>query len=286
MPKKKLDELSSLEKTNLLKLLKKRNAKHNYVARETIPCTERTEHIPLSYAQQRLWFLAQSEKIGTAYHIQRAFRLRGQLDLNAFRCALDSIVKRHESLRTTFKIDGKEATQKIAPAENAHFYLTEDMVKNTEELEQLLYEEAKRAFDLEQGPLIRGLLIKEDENIHVFLIVMHHIVSDGWSMAIFIRELNNLYASYANGKENCLEPIKIQYADYAVWQRKWIAGKRLDQQAKYWQKELSSAPTFISLPTDYLRPAKKNYTGSVVEFSLSEKLSRDLKKLSTQHDTT
>ncbi|MGA3948830.1 amino acid adenylation domain-containing protein [Ralstonia nicotianae] len=254
-----------------------------------ITVADRGEPLPLSFAQQRLWFLAQMEGGSEAYHIPVGLRLKGELDAPALRRALDRIVARHEALRTRFEVQEGQAVQFIVPADAG---LTLEWVDlSTEEASEhqlgLLAEaEARAAFDLEQGPLIRGRLVKLGEQEHVLLITMHHIVSDGWSQGVLARELGALYEAYRSGGEDPLPALPIQYADYAVWQRRWLEGAELQRQGTYWEQALAGAPTLLSLPTDRARPAQQDYAGGSVEVIFDETLSAGLRKLSQRHGTT
>jgi amino acid adenylation domain-containing protein len=245
----------------------------------------------LSFAQQRLWFLAQmGEGISTAYHIPAGLRLSGALDQEALRRALDRMVTRHEALRTSFPVIDGTAVQRIAPEEGSHFYLREHDLSghadSTIELERLAREEAATPFNLEKGPLIRGRLILEGEQEHVLLVTMHHIVSDGWSMGVWMRELSALYEAYRCGKADPLPPLEIQYADYAAWQRHWVSGDVLRQQAEYWKTTLAGAPALLELPTDYRRPAEQDYAGAYIAYGLDAELTQSLKALSHRHGVT
>ncbi|OPK55965.1 non-ribosomal peptide synthetase, partial [Ralstonia solanacearum] len=254
-----------------------------------ITAADRSEALPLSFAQQRLWFLAQMEGGSEAYHIPVGLRLTGELDEGALRRSLDRIVARHEALRTRFETQDGRAVQRVVPADVG---LPLDWVDlSTEEaaeskLSVLAEAEARTPFDLEQGPLIRGRLVKLGEQEHVLLITMHHIVSDGWSQGVLARELGTLYEAYRAGGEDPLPALPIQYADYAVWQRRWLEGEALQRQGTYWEQALAGAPTLLSLPTDRARPAQQDYAGGSVEVVFDETLSADLKKLSQRHGTT
>ncbi|MGD7321660.1 amino acid adenylation domain-containing protein [Ralstonia pseudosolanacearum] len=254
-----------------------------------ITVADRSGPLPLSFAQQRLWFLAQMEGGSEAYHIPVGLRLKGELDEDALRRSLDRIVARHEALRTRFEVQEGQAVQFIVPADAG---LTLEWVDlSTEEASEhqlgLLAEaEARAAFDLEQGPLIRGRLVKLGEQEHVLLITMHHIVSDGWSQGVLARELGALYEAYRSGGEDPLPALPIQYADYAVWQRRWLEGGELQRQGTYWEQALAGAPTLLSLPTDRARPAQQDYAGGSVEVIFDETLSAGLRKLSQRHGTT
>ncbi|MFV0920461.1 amino acid adenylation domain-containing protein, partial [Ralstonia nicotianae] len=254
-----------------------------------ITVADRSGPLPLSFAQQRLWFLAQMEGGSEAYHIPVGLRLKGELDEEALRRSLDRIVARHEALRTRFEVQEGEAVQRMAPADVG---LTLDWVDLSAEAvpeHQLGLQaeaEARAPFDLEQGPLIRGRLVKLGEQEHVLLITMHHIVSDGWSQGVLARELGSLYEAYRSGGEDPLPALPIQYADYAVWQRRWLDGAELQRQGAYWEQALAGAPTLLSLPTDRARPAQQDYAGGSVEVVFDETLSADLKRLSQRHGTT
>ena len=247
------------------------------------------EHLPLSFAQQRLWFLAQMGA-SEAYHIFNSWRLKGQLDGGALRRALDRIVARHEALRTTFIAIEGEPVQRIAAAQESQFHLVEyDLVGMPDaqiKLKHMVREAAVTGYDLEAGPLIRGRLIRLGEDEHALLITMHHIVSDGWSMGVFIRELSMLYGAFVRGEEDPLPELSVQYADYAVWQRKWMEGEILRKQAEYWERRLAGAASLLELPTDHPRPAEQEYEGGWVRVALDEELSRRLKELSRRHGTT
>ena len=246
---------------------------------------DRSERLELSYAQQRLWFLAQLEGASQAYHIAGGLRLRGALDREALRRALDRIVMRHEALRTTFRqVDGHPA-QVIGPADGG-FQLREHDLRGEadagRELERLAEQEAREAFDLERGPLIRGRLAQLGEEEHALLVTMHHIVSDGWSMGILIDELSELYRAYRAGEEARLAELAIQYADYAAWQRQWLKGEEYATQLAYWKRRLVGAEDILELPTDKPRPAVQTYRGATQELVLSESLSESVKKLSQE----
>jgi hypothetical protein len=251
---------------------------------------ERSAKLMLSYAQQRLWFLAQVEGVSKAYHIPFNLRLKGQLDHVALRQALDRIVARHEVLRTTLVSADGEAVQRIAPEQDSGFHLLEQDLWQHEdaegELERLVAEEANTSFDFEQGPLIRGRLIRLGEDEHALLITMHHIVSDGWSMGVLLNEISVLYGAFLRGEADPLPELRVQYADYAVWQRKWLEGEILQGQAEYWRKTLAGAPALLELPTDHARPVEKDYAGGFVWTVLDEELVGGLRELNRRHGTT
>jgi amino acid adenylation domain-containing protein len=255
-----------------------------------IPRAPRGERIPLSLAQQRLWFLAQMEGVSQAYHIQIGWCLKGEMNRAGLRRALDRMVARHEVLRTTFAFVDGEPVQQIAPAEESRFHLTEhDLRHHTdagEELKRVAAEESGTAFNLQAGPLIRGRLIRLADEENALLITMHHIVSDGWSMGVFTNELSTSYGAFVRGEADPLPELKIQYADYAIWQRKWLEGEVLGKQAEYWKRALAGAPEVLQLPTDHVRPEQQSYSGAAARLVLDEELTAGLRGLSRKHRTT
>jgi amino acid adenylation domain-containing protein len=251
---------------------------------------ERSGNVPLSFAQQRLWFLEQLGGTGAAYHIPMRLRLRGDLDGDALRGALDRIVARHEALRTTFPAVDGEPVQRIAPVEESAFRLVEHDLRVSADAEnalrRLMADEASAPFDLAQGPLFRGRLIRMATDDHVLLLTMHHIVSDGWSMGVLHRELGALYAAFARGDADPLPPLPVQYADYAVWHRRWVEGEVLRRQADYWRQTLAGAPELLELPADQPRPARQDFAGASLSIELDEALTAALKTLGQRHGAT
>ncbi|MFL5540686.1 MAG: amino acid adenylation domain-containing protein, partial [Longimicrobiaceae bacterium] len=271
----------------LLKLARASRLQRSPVTAPIEP-VDRGGRLPLSFAQQRLWFLEQLGGLGDTYHIPTQLRLRGGLDRVALRRALDAMLARHEALRTTFvEVEG-EPVQRIA--EESRFHLLEhDLGEHPDaaaELRRLAAEEVGAPFDLEQGPLIRGRLVRLPEDHHVLLVTMHHIVSDGWSMGVFTRELGALYGAFRRGEPDPLPPLPVQYADYAAWQRKWVAGKVLQQQAQYWKETLAGAPGLLELPADHPRPDRQSHAGAFLTLELDEALTAGLKSLGLRHGTT
>ncbi|HYW06774.1 MAG TPA: amino acid adenylation domain-containing protein, partial [Longimicrobium sp.] len=246
--------------------------------------------VPLSFAQQRLWFLEQLGGMGATYHIPSRLRLTGALDRAALERALARIVARHEALRTTFgHVDGSPV-QRITAGGGDSFALAEhDFTAEADadrRLDELMMAEARAPFDLERGPLVRGRLVSMAADDHVLLLTMHHIVSDGWSMGVLVRELSTLYGAFTRGEADPLAPLPVQYADYAVWQREWIGGAVLESQAAYWRSTLAGAPELLALPSDHPRPARADHVGATVRLGLTEELTYGLKALGRRHGTT
>ncbi|CAC5344912.1 putative Acetate--CoA ligase [Planktothrix rubescens CCAP 1459/22] len=247
--------------------------------------------IPLSYAQQRLWFLDQFQPNSALYNIPLALRLEGNLNQVALEQALQTIIERHEALRTNFlTIEGKP-TQIIQTETNWTISIVHPLQpprKSEREItcQQLINTQAIQPFDLATEPLIRVTLLTLSQTEQVLLVCMHHVVSDGWSMGVFVQELAVLYNAYTQGKLSPLAPLPIQYADFALWQRQWLQEDVLETQLAYWQKQLAGATTFLPLPTDKPRPAVQTFVGAHQEFILSPELSQKLTKLSQEQGVT
>jgi amino acid adenylation domain-containing protein len=279
--------LSTAELERILQLARAASPERGAPRPDAIPRAGREGPIPLSFAQQRLWFLEQLGGLGSTYHVPMRLRLRGALDRAALGRALDRIVARHESLRTTFaQVDGVPE-QRIAPAD-AGFHLVEHELAGREdaEVERVMADEAEAPFDLERGPLFRGRLVRLADDDHVLLLTLHHVVSDGWSGGVLTRELGALYEAFRRGDPDPLPALEIQYADFAVWQRRWVEGDVLREQADYWTRTLGDAPELLELPTDRPRPAQRDHAGAVLELELDAELTAGLRALSRRHGTT
>src|SRR5689334_3860313 len=282
-----LEGLDLAEVEKLRSLAKARGLKSRTGTR--IISTSRDARLMLSFAQERLWFLSQLGEVGGTYHIPLGLALRGVLDAAAWRRSLDALVARHEALRSVFGSELGEARVELLPSTSGFALREHDLSNATDaarDLRALSEEEAHAPFDLARGPLIRGRLIRLGAEEHVFLLTQHHIVSDGWSMGVLMRELGALYRAFASGAENPLPTLEIQYPDYAEWQRQWLSGERLTTQAAYWRKALAEAPSSLELPTDRPRPAEQSFDGAALEVVLDADLTRGLKQLSQAHGTT
>ena len=213
----------------------------------------REEDLPLSFAQQRLWFLDQLEPGSHAYNMPGAVRISGSLDQAALEKSLDEIVRRHETLRTTFPLRGGEPVQVVAAPAPLNLPVTDlrelPLGEREAQLDEILTREAHEPFDLARGPLLRVKLVRQADDEHVLLVTMHHIVSDGWSLDLFLRELATLYQAYTEGAESPLPQLQIQYADFASWQRNWLKDEKLGSLLGYWVKQLEGAPPVLELPT-------------------------------------
>lgn len=259
---------------------------------EKLPLVPRTQKglAPLSFAQARLWFLDRLEPNSSLYNVPWAMRLRGLLVIEALTQALNTLLARHEVLRTTFdSVDGGPIQIISEPRSLALSVI--DLRNWTEadrELEALRLAKAdiNQPFDLIHGPLLRATLIRLAEEDHVMLLTMHHIVSDGWSTVVFGRELSQLYQAFSKGLSSPLADLPIQYADFAVWQRNWLQGKLLDEQLSYWKKQLENLPAVFNLRTDRPRPPVQSYRGTRQTAEFSKDLTQKLKALSRKEGVT
>ncbi|HVG08476.1 MAG TPA: amino acid adenylation domain-containing protein [Thermoanaerobaculia bacterium] len=244
---------------------------------------------PLSFSQQRLWLLDRLEPGSTAYNMPSPIRLRGALDRSALERALGEIVRRHESLRTTFAEREDEPVQVVLAPRSFHLPLA-DLSGVPEEVRavegrQLVIED-KRPFDLERGPLFRAALVRLAPEEHLLLLDMHHIVSDGWSFGIFYRELAAVYGAFAEGRPSPLPELPVQYADFSIWQREWLQGPVLEEQLSYWRERLAGVPPALEMPVDRLRPAVQAHRGSNVVLVLPPALTARLHELSLREGTS
>jgi amino acid adenylation domain-containing protein len=252
-----------------------------------IAAVDHNGNLPLSFAQQRLWFLDQLEPGSAFYNISRAVRLRGALNVAAMSRALDEIVNRHQSLRTLFGADG-DPLQRIAAPQTIPLPLIDltDVPEPETEAEKIAADEIRRPFDLSRDQLLRASLIRISADDHVLVLTMHHIAADGWSLAILFRELTALYDAFANEKPSPLSALPIQYADFAVWQRQWLHGEITEKLINYWKTQLAGAPLVLELPTDKPRPSAQSFRGAYERATLSPDLSSSLKQLSRSEGAT
>ncbi|HEX2223014.1 MAG TPA: condensation domain-containing protein, partial [Thermoanaerobaculia bacterium] len=237
--------------------------------------------LPLSFAQQRLWFLNRLDPDSPAYNISVALRLEGKLETAALEATLDEVVRRHEVLRTTFADDGREPVQVIHPPRPAGLRVADLSGLPGSDREavalRLALDDLRQPFDLDRGPLLRATLLRLGEQEHLLLFSMHHIVSDGWSMGVLVREVGSLYRACVLGQGAPLPELPVQYADYAVWQRNWLRGEVLAGQVAYWRERLAGAPPLLPLPTDRPRPAVQRFRGQRVSAWLPRELKAALR---------
>ncbi|HJS24453.1 MAG TPA: condensation domain-containing protein, partial [Pyrinomonadaceae bacterium] len=247
--------------------------------------------IPLSFAQQRLWFLDQLESNTSLYNRPAAYLLKGQLNVEALEYSINEVLHRHASLRTYFVTsdDGNPAQQILQPEP---FNLPQRDLRQLPEPEReievrrVITEEGQKPFQLARAPLLRCLLLRTAEEEHIFILIIHHIITDGWSMSVFLNELAVWYESYLEQRPASLPELTVQYADFAVWQRNWLRGEVFDRLLHYWQQQLKGAPSRLELPADKPRPAIQTYRGAKQFAALSPQLTQSLKELSSHEDAT
>ena len=258
--------------------------------RPVIRPVPRDVDLPLSFAQQRLWFLAQWEPNSAAYNMPVAVRLKGQLDIAALDRSLCEIVRRHEALRTTYQERTGQPFQKVAPHTTWTLPLREltgiSASDREQALSRVLTEEASQPFDLARDVLLRPCLIRMGDDDHMLLLTFHHIAADGWSLKVFFHELAALYHAFEAGRASPLRDLAFQYADYAVWQRKFLQGALLDEQLAYWKGHLADVPTIPLLPADHPRPAVQTFRGARQLETLSVELTQSLEQLSHREGVT
>jgi len=254
--------------------------------------------LPLSFAQQRLWFLDQFDPGNAIYNMPTAVGMTGTLDLDALTQAINEIVRRHDTLRTRIVTKEGKASQVIDPFAPFTLPITDlshlPSAEREQEARRLVEVEAQAPFDLAQGPLFRAKLIKlvegdagaDRQDDTILLFTLHHIISDGWSTRVLVRELSQLYRAISDNRPVSLPPLPIQYADFAYWQRQWLQGEVLESQLNYWREQLIGAPALLELPTDHPRPPVQTYRGADLFFTLPESLASSLRNLSQQEGVT
>jgi amino acid adenylation domain-containing protein len=281
-------ELSGKKRAILEALLRQQGIGEAKV--ERIPRRTESGPAPLSFAQQRIWFLDQLEPESPLYNIHIGVELSGLLNVSVLQRSIAEILRRHEALRTTFAVIDNRPVQIIN--QSAVFKLPVHDLQELDESQRRsrvsawAEESARQRFHLTTGPLLRADLLRFRETEHVLLLTIHHIISDGWSVGVFVRELAALYEAYAAGRPSPLQELPIQYADFAAWQRSWLQGERLEEQLSYWRAQLTGVPPLLELPTDRPRPPVQSYRGAHETLLISESLSRSLKELSRREGAT
>ncbi|HEU0079810.1 MAG TPA: condensation domain-containing protein, partial [Longimicrobiaceae bacterium] len=261
-------------------------------ASQRIPRREGGGPAPLSFAQQRLWFIHQLDPESPAYNMPARMRLRGALDVRALRRSLTELVRRHEAVRTTLvePAGGGEAMQLVHPAAPVPFPVVDVSGLPPEarvaEARRRVEEEASRPFDLVRGPLLRALLVRMDAEDWAMCFTMHHVVSDGWSMGVLTGEVSALYRAFSRGEDSPLPELEIQYADFAAWQRQWLTGEVLDRQLQYWREKLSGAPPLLELPVDHPRRTPLGVSEKGSPFALAPAATQALRDLARAEGAT
>ena len=280
-------------KAELISLLRQldgeKGSEHKY-SLEIIPQNRNTNFFPLSFSQKRLWFLDQLEPGNPAYNISVAIRLNGNLNVDALEESLTEIVRRHETLRTTFTLVNEQPMQVIyapfpVPMPMITLHASSKADQETK-LQEVIFENASYRFDLVTGPLLQVKLVKLNDIHHVFIFTIYHIISDGWSVFVFIRELQTLYQAFVDGQTSPLADLPVQYVDFAHWQDEWLQGNVLESQLGYWKKQLAAPLPVLELPVDYARPKTQTFNGAREMVALSESLSSALKELNRKEGCT
>ena len=288
IPLRRLFESATLAKlAQVIEAAKQTSSKLDY---PPIQQLGQTNDLPLSFTQQRLWFLNQLEPGNTAYNIFAAVRLQGLLKQDALEQSFRTILNRHEALRTCFKTVNGLPHAVVSPA-NLYRLPVVDLSQLSQidwenQIRQIAEAEAQIPFNLSIAPLWRLKLLRHSDREHVVLLTIHHIAADGWAMGVLVRELTELYNTFCHGRPAALAALPIQYSDFASWQRQWFQGETLNAQLAYWRQQLDTAPASLSLPTDRPRPVTQQFRGSVRVFQLSPELSRALKTLSQRQGAT
>ncbi|QAT84065.1 tyrocidine synthase [Corallococcus coralloides] len=279
---KRIANLSPEKRAELLKKMAAQKAVAGNSAQGLIPVQDRSRPLPLSFAQQRLWFIDQLQPGTSLFNVPMAVRLEGALDVAVLERALREVVRRHEVLRTTFREDASGPVQVVSPEPVLTLEHKDLTGSAPEEAWRLARDAAAQPFDLAKGPLLRALLLTSAPGEHLLVVVVHHIISDGWSMTLLVREVALLYGAFARGQAAPLPPLGIQYADFGVWQREWMQGPRLEKQLDYWKRQLAGVPSALELPTDFPRPANRDGRGARHDVLLPRELTDALKALAQQ----
>ncbi|HEX8128481.1 MAG TPA: amino acid adenylation domain-containing protein [Pyrinomonadaceae bacterium] len=286
------DQIAGLSPAQLALLQEKLKGLKQTAAKDTaIPRREMRETAPLSSAQRRAWFLDQLDSGNPAYNRPAVFRLKGTLDLKVLEDSLTEIVRRHEILRTRFSAAADAEPIQIILTGERFSVAVEDIADVPDNLRErrmleLIREDGQKSFGLEQGALLSAKVLRLAEDDHVLLVNMHHIVTDGWSIGIFIRELAACYEAYSAGAQPQLLELPVQYADFAVWQKEWLRGEEFEKQLAYWKRQLANAPESFELPTDRPRPAAQSYNGAVLRLEAGTELTAQLKQVSRKEGAT
>ncbi|MEP7338035.1 MAG: amino acid adenylation domain-containing protein [Acidobacteriota bacterium] len=250
----------------------------------------RNEAQPLSFAQERLWFLDRLDPDSALYNISAALRVSGRFDLGLLEQAFGEILRRHDALRTVFREAKDGPVQIVQPPQPIQIPVLElrncPAAERDERARQLAMAEFHQPFDLSEWPLLRVRVIRRDDEEHIILLVMHHIISDGWSMEVLVREIRTLYEAYSRNAASPLAELTTQYADYAVWQREYLKGDVLEEQLDYWTRQLEGRPALLELPTDKPRPAIQSHNGADESVFISEELTAEIKALCRRQETT
>ncbi|MEH2261606.1 non-ribosomal peptide synthetase [Nostoc sp.] len=274
------------QKTEIIAFLKEAQTATQSTSFPLTPVV-RDRELPLSFAQQRMWFLSQLDKESPFYNESCQLRIVGKLSVTALEQSIDEIIRRHEALRTTFVVREGIPFQEIS-AESFNLNITVVDLQGLPEasVQQIVTQEVRKPFNLGSVPLLRATLLRQKVESHLLILTMHHIITDGWSMGIFFKELEVLYDAFTKGQPNPLPELTIQYADFALWQRKWLTEEVQEKQLEYWKQQLAGAPPLLELPTDYPRLPIQTFSGATKRFKLEEHLTSQLVTLSQKSGVT
>ncbi len=282
--------LSREERASLVMQLKRKSQRAEKTAEQAIPHQENRTDAPLSFAQQRLWFLHQLDPDSPAYHVPLYYWLTGRLDQAALERSLNEIIRRHEVLRTVYSDGRRQPVQIVLPPSIVSLPLTDlsplSENESEAEIQRLIDAESAQPFNLEHGPPLRAMLLKVSEEKHGLFLVMHHIVTDGWSIEIFVSELLALYEAFSANEPSPLSELPLQYADFAAWQQELLTENKLAIQLAYWKKKLSGALPVLELPTDHPRPLRTSYAGADEFLDVTQHLTERLNELSNREGAT
>ncbi len=281
-----IEDLSPQQRDVLALLLARKKRDGSLIA----PVSRTSNTFPLSFAQERLWFLSQLQQDSAVYNVSGGVRMKGPLSVSALERALNEVVHRHESLRTTIRETESGPVQLITNPQV--FQLPKFDLRNVPESQRepeaqlLLANEAGKPFYVEGGPLFRATLLLLSGEEHILLLTIHHIISDGWSIGILMRELIELYEAFADNRPSMLPDLPVQYVDFAVWHREWLQGEVLDKSVSYWKEKLAGVPSLLELPTDRPRPPSQSFSGTRYPIAISQELTESLKDLAEQQNAT
>ncbi|MBD2498497.1 non-ribosomal peptide synthetase [Nostoc sp. FACHB-280] len=273
------------QKTEIIAFLKEAQTATQLTSLSLVPVS-RDKDLPLSFAQQRMWFLSQLDEESTFYNESFQLRIVGKISVTTLEQSINEIIRRHEALRTNFPTIEGVPFQVIRPNLTISIPVIDVQEFTETAVQQIITQEISQSFDLGTDPLVRAILLQQAPESHLLILTMHHIIMDGWSMGVFLKELQALYSAFTQGKPNLLPELTIQYADFALWQREWLTQEIQDKQLEYWKQHLAGAPPLLELPTDYPRPPVQTFAGATTEFHIDAHLTSQLVTLSQQSGVT
>jgi amino acid adenylation domain-containing protein len=272
-------------KAEIIAFVKEAKTPQQFTSEPILP-VKRDSDLPLSFPQQRMWFLYQLDSQTPFYNENLQLRIIGALNVSALEQSLNEIIRRHEALRTIFPTVDGFAVQRIIPTLTLNIPVVDLQGLKEAEVQQIITKEVRQPFDLSKPPLLRVTLLGLEPEFHLLILTIHHIIMDGWSIGIFIKELSALYQAFSTNSPTPLSELTIQYGDFTIWQRQWLTEELQKRQLNYWKQQLADAPLLLDLPTDYPRPSVQTFSGALKEFKLNSNLTAQLKSLSQKLGTT